>query len=312
MRRAAVFLKAAPTAATATPDQLRAGNYRKHHIRFQGLDISIENPAGSIRSGRDPGGHEWRVQMRHHYGYIRGSLGVDGDHVDCYVGPDSEADTAYIVHQRKAGKWNEFDEDKVMLGFLSEEAARAAYLAHYDDPRFLGPITAMPMEEFKGKVRATAGRPGMLKGAVVFSRHITIAELREAGAKARASLPMVCLDFDGVLHSYVSGWQGSTVIQDGPVPGAKEAVDLLRYRYRVVVNSARCDTAEGRQAIADWLASNGIQVDDVVEHKPPAVAYVDDLAVPFQGDWAAVMSRIARIGSACEGLRAAQTQASAS
>lgn len=158
----------APTAATATQAQLEAGNYRKPKRRFQGLLISIENRKGSVRSGVDPNGHEWRTKMHCDYGYIRGSLGVDGDQVDCYVGPDKDADTAYVVHQRKAGKWTEFDEDKVMLGFTSEDAAKSAYLKQYDDPRFLGPITAMPMDEFKRKVLATFDRPKMIKAILFF------------------------------------------------------------------------------------------------------------------------------------------------
>lgn len=146
-----------------TPAQIEAGNYKKRHVRFQGLEISIENPAGSVRKGVDRDGHEWRTQMVHAYGYIRGSKGVDKDHVDCYLGPNPDAGRAYIIHQRKAGQWDRFDEDKVMLGFDTEAQAKAAYLKHYDDPRFLGPVTAMPMDEFKTKVLATAKRPAMIK-----------------------------------------------------------------------------------------------------------------------------------------------------
>lgn len=154
--------------ANPTPAQLQAGNYRKQHIRFQGLEISIENPAGSVRSGVDPGGKPWSIRMRHAYGYILGSRGVDKDHVDCYVGPDADAPTAYVVHQRKAGAWDRFDEDKVMLGFASQQEATRAYLAHYDDPRFLGPVTAMPMDEFKAKIADPGWRGQMLKSLVLF------------------------------------------------------------------------------------------------------------------------------------------------
>lgn len=156
-----------------TPAQLRAGNYRKQHIRFQGLEISIENPAGSVRSGVDPGGKPWSIRMRHAYGYLLGSRGVDKDHVDCYVGPDAGAPTAYVVHQRKAGAWDRFDEDKVMLGFASQQEATRAYLAHYDDPRFLGPVTAMPMDEFKAKI-TDPGRHGadVEKLGTVFSAYL--------------------------------------------------------------------------------------------------------------------------------------------
>ncbi len=186
-----LFLKA-PTAAQATPAQLAAGNYRKKHLTFQGLDISIENPKGSVRSGTDRDGHPWRTEMRYDYGYIRGSKGVDGDHVDCYVGPNQEATHAYIVHQRKADNWQAFDEDKVMLGFDSEADAKQAYLLHYDDPRFLGPITAMPMEAFKAKVLATKDRPRMIKAVLFLKAALSEARLPDAvaerGVKAKAPL----------------------------------------------------------------------------------------------------------------------------
>ena len=106
------------------------------------------------------------------------TIGVDGDHVDCYIGPDPEATTAYIVHQRKAGQWDQYDEDKVMLGFPNQAAATAAYLQHYDDPRFLGPITAMPMDEFKRKALATAAKPAMIKGKVLFLKSTVRGHIR--------------------------------------------------------------------------------------------------------------------------------------
>src|SRR5690606_34770061 len=151
-----------------TEAQLKAGTYKKSRINFQGLRIAIENPAGSVRSGKDRDGKPWEVRMIYPYGYIERSEGVDGDQVDCYVGPNPNADLVYIVHQRKYGAWDEYDADKVMLGFDSEEDAKAAYLQHYNDPRFLGPITVMPIEEFKQKVRATREQPAMIKGMVLF------------------------------------------------------------------------------------------------------------------------------------------------
>lgn len=175
-----------------TPAQIEAGNYKKRHIRFQGLEISIENPSGSVRKGVDRDGHEWRTKMVHPYGYIRGSKGVDKDHVDCYIGPNPDASHAYIVHQRKAGQWDRYDEDKVMLGFDTEAQARAAYLKHYDDPRFLGPVTAMPMDEFKRKVMATANSPKIIKAfpdharALFLKAHVKAHTRRLASGKVAA------------------------------------------------------------------------------------------------------------------------------
>ena len=158
-----IFAKARPT-----PAQIAAGNYQKPRIAWHGLEIAIENPAGSVRSGTKPNGDKWSTKMVHPYGYFCRSEGVDGDEVDVFVGPDANADTVYVVHQRKVGDWAKYDEDKVMVCFASEAAARAAFLANYDDKRFLGPITAMPVDEFVAKVRATYERPAMIKAILFF------------------------------------------------------------------------------------------------------------------------------------------------
>jgi hypothetical protein len=131
-------------------------------ISFRGLDIAVENKKGSVRRGVDNDGEEWETKMFYPYGYIRGTMGVDGDAVDCFVGPNKESDKVFVVHQEDPEN-GKFDEDKVMLGFDSLDYARAAYLAHYDDQNFLGKITAMNFEEFKKKVFATKKKPGMIK-----------------------------------------------------------------------------------------------------------------------------------------------------
>lgn len=104
----------------------------------------------------------------------------------------------------------------------------------------------------------------------------------------------VCLDFDGVLHSYRSGWCGIEVIPDPPIHGTKEAVARLRKSYRIAVYSSRCCKPEGRDAIAAWLAKHGIEVDEICEHKPPALVYIDDRAICFRGDWDQVIVDVSR------------------
>lgn len=115
------------------------------HMKHQGLSIAVENRKGSVRSGVDKDGKPWRTVMKHPYGYIKGSKGADGEEVDCYVGPTKDAPNAHVVHQHKADGTG-YDEDKVMLGFKDEAAARAGYLKHYNDPKFLGPMKTVPME----------------------------------------------------------------------------------------------------------------------------------------------------------------------
>lgn len=150
-----------------TDAQKRSGQYAKRKVAWKGLTLSVENEAGDIRRGVGSDG-PWATLMHYAYGFVNRTEGVDGDQVDVYLGPEmDDAPMVYVVHQRRYGAWDEYDEDKCMLGFLSEESARDAYLSCYDDPRFLGPITAMPVAEFIDKVRATRGAPAMIKSLFV-------------------------------------------------------------------------------------------------------------------------------------------------
>lgn len=129
---------------------------------FRGLEISIENKKGSRRYWYDPHGKEKGSTLMHaDYGYIRGTEGTDGDHVDVYVGDQEDAPEVYIVNQVKKpegsvkndGKeWSGFDEQKCMLGFGSAKEAKELYLKQYDDPRFFGSMHTMPFDEFAQKV----------------------------------------------------------------------------------------------------------------------------------------------------------------
>ena len=96
--------------------------------------------------------------------------------------------------------------------------------------------------------------------------------------------PTVVFDFDGVIHSYKSGWQGQETIPDPVVPGIVEVIDELRAAgYRVVVVSTRCADPAGKAAVEDYLTENCIAVDGVMAEKPPALCYVDDRAIRFTG-----------------------------
>lgn len=132
---------------------------------YQGLKISIEQAAGSIRRGTNADGTEWATFMRYPYGYIRMTEGVDGDHVDCYVGANPHAPTVFIVNQLNPAT-GQFDEQKVMLGFDTLEDARAAYLQHYDTTDFLGNIQAMPIQEFRDKVIGRHNWGTVVKAAI--------------------------------------------------------------------------------------------------------------------------------------------------
>jgi hypothetical protein len=127
-----------------------SGHPLQGRTKVHGMDISIENKKGSTRRGTDKDGHDWSIKMNFDYGYIRGTVGKDKEHIDVYVGPNPESEIVYIVNQNDPTT-GDFDEQKVMLGFDSENEARKAYLSQYDRPGFLGDIDAMDIETFKKK-----------------------------------------------------------------------------------------------------------------------------------------------------------------
>lgn len=131
-----------------TEAQKEAGNYKKGHVKINGFDVSIEQPVGSVRSGKDASGKEWSQVMNNTYGYIRGTESVDGDHIDVFLGPDMNSDMVYVVDQVNTD--GSFDEHKVMMGFPSLEDARSAYLSNYEEGwQGLGNITGVALDEFK-------------------------------------------------------------------------------------------------------------------------------------------------------------------
>lgn len=128
-----------------------------------GLRIVIESPAGSVREWTDADGASGRTVMRWSYGYLDGFGGADGEDVDVYKGPEQDPSEVFVIHQRRKGApdaedWPIYDEDKVMLGWSSADAAKAAYLEQYDDPRFFGGMSVFTVDDFKRRLHANPGR----------------------------------------------------------------------------------------------------------------------------------------------------------
>lgn len=116
-----------------TEGQKKAGNYKKGHVTIGSFDITIENPAGSVRRGVDADGKEWSTTMANAYGEIRGTQSVDGDPIDVFLATDMDAwngRKVFVVDQTNTD--GSFDEHKVMLGFNDKDEAMTAYLANYD------------------------------------------------------------------------------------------------------------------------------------------------------------------------------------
>lgn len=138
--------------AEPTQGQKEAGNYKVGRINLHGLNISIENPQGSERKGTSPDGSKWSNTLAAHYGYIRGTEGNDGDHVDTFVGPNPASQKVFVVDQ--VNKDGSFDEHKVVLGADNLQQADDLYHANYHAGwTGRGAITEMPIDQFKKWVK---------------------------------------------------------------------------------------------------------------------------------------------------------------
>lgn len=154
--------------------QKRAGNYRKEKGLFAGLPITIENKAGTYRRGVDPDGKAWATLMHCPYGYIRGSEGLDGDHLDCFLGPDEDAPDVYVVMTMKAPAFKVKDEQKAMLGFRDAHAAKAAFMDHYNGPRHFGSMISLPVETFRDFVKNPDNRGKAVRGKPTGLRAVNV------------------------------------------------------------------------------------------------------------------------------------------
>jgi len=139
----------AETDTNPTEAQKKAENYKQGHVTLWGLPITIENPKGSTRRGTDANGKKWEQLMHHTYGKIRQTEGVDGDHIDVFIGPNLRSEKVFVVDQRNVNN-GEFDEHKCMLGFDSLADAQNGYLSNYEPGwQGMGVVTEVTMDEFK-------------------------------------------------------------------------------------------------------------------------------------------------------------------
>lgn len=104
-------------------------------------------------------------------------------------------------------------------------------------------------------------------------------------------MTLIALDFDGVIHQYVTPWQDALTVSDPPMPGAFEFIlTLLDKNYEVAIISSRNRTIHGQHAMATWMLLNGFPPHKLTEiqwpsYKPPAFLTIDDRAIQFSGSW---------------------------
>ena len=209
-----------------TEAQKAAGNYKMEHRRVDGYNISIENAKGNVRRGtsKDKDGNEtpWETVMQNDYGYIRGTEGVDGDHIDVFLSDTPEDGDVFVVDQ--VNEDGSFDEHKVMYGFPTEQAARDAYLSNYE-PGWtgLGAITHVSKDEFKKWIGSSRRK------TKPFAEYKSVKVYKEQNPNL-AIEPDGFGDFGPVFTQFKGDAQGAikvlSELQDGEAIGALHHKDI--------------------------------------------------------------------------------------
>lgn len=195
------------------PTTAKATKPRFEHVSFAGLPLTLEYTKGDMRSGKSKDGKQWFRKMHHGYGYIRKTKGTDGEHLDVYLGPNDEvaAPSVFVVDQMKGPDFKKFDEQKFMLGFRDIESAKAGYLKHYPDARFLGKIKAMSMPKFKEKAFNKMNFGKKVAGSVKVAEFLALARPNDPrhtpptqrGRKKKAEL-------EALLSQYIDDFEYMT------------------------------------------------------------------------------------------------------
>lgn len=214
-----VAAAASETDCEPTAEQRKAGNYRKGRCSVHGLPITIETPAGAVRSGVSRDGTPWQIELPNHYGYIRQTESeADGDHIDVFLGPDLESELVFVIDQVRPDS-GKFDEHKVMIGWTNEADARKAYLDAYSAGwKGLESVTAMTMSAFKAWI--AEGNSGK-RIAEQVSRYRAATDAERSGLRwitiggdgdgeGSGGVP-VLIDSRGRIHGGPEGLQGKSL-----------------------------------------------------------------------------------------------------
>lgn len=204
--------------------QKKAGNYKMGHLEIDGLGITIENPKGSVRRGKDADGIPWETQMKNTYGYIKGTTGVDGDKIDVFLSDNPADGDVYVVDQYNQD--GSFDEHKVMYGFTSATEAEAAYLSNYSADWAQGRktvVTGVTREEFKKWLDASDRK------TKPFAEYKSMKPVEKQNPRL-AIEPDGSSDFGPVFTQFKGNAQGAikalSELQDGEAIGALHHKDV--------------------------------------------------------------------------------------
>lgn len=182
--------------------QKEAGNYSKGKFQWHGLTVAIETPKGAERSGTGKDGKRWSVKMPANYGYVHGTMGRDGDHVDVYIGDDHSARTVFVIDQVDAGT-GRFDEHKAFIDFANKDAVLATYAKAFSDGKAkdrIGAVNEMTVAQFKRWLESSDTKKPLGHGFRGFATGGAVMPLIKSGSRAAISSNISEMEHAGHPH----------------------------------------------------------------------------------------------------------------
>jgi N12 class adenine-specific DNA methylase len=264
----AISAAEAETDQNPTDGQKEAGNYKKGHVQVGTFDITIENPKGSVRRGKDANGKEWESKMNNTYGYFRGTEGVDGDHIDVFLSNDIDGwdgRKVFVVDQYNPD--GSFDEHKVMLGFNDADEAKSDYLANYEKGWENGrriDVSAVNLEDFEKWIASSKRK------TKPFGEYSSVKKEIEGNKPSEASLSLSTLLTDEEVVAITDAMKANaTVAPTVEINDAnwKESVDTPIGAVKMGENQKAKLFAKGREQQYGMLLETLSNPDVVLEEK---------------------------------------------
>lgn len=235
LTRETLVAAATQTKSKPTAEEKESGRYKKGRVSWKGLTLVIETAKGDVRSGKSKDGTEWSITMRSSYGYLSGYKSeADGDNVDVFINDEYlDSELVFIVDQVK--KSGEFDEHKILLGWIDTESAKQGYLENYSKGwKGLGDITPITLPQFKEWLEyGDTKKP--------YAR--TTRQSKHAGVRSLA------FDAESLLSSNEQGIQTIRRAGDTSLQKMAEEFCCVPYGYGTVSTGANVRTEEQQEKL---------------------------------------------------------------
>ncbi len=264
------------------------GDYLKAKINFDGLIVVIENPAGSTRSGVDESGQAWENTMHHHYGYIEGTQGADGDELDVFVKKGIKALTSHVfVINQMDPATGAFDEHKIILGARTANEAKEIYLLAYDqDWQGFGSIYEMDLDKFKAKITGHWDRELTSlnqfddAGQTVFQN---VEDKKSAATEAMKITPETMTKGDISMSNHPISQLVQIDAKAQPLTALRLALDCMLYKGT--------EPAFRQSALVEYTTQKkgkvlqGIIISFAIENAEAKARAIDPYTFKYQGGW---------------------------